>query len=138
MIRLLAAYLATCVTMVGMDAVWITVTGPVLYRPALHAVLSDGFRPIPAVLFYLVYAAGVTALAALPAGRRWTGAAWRGALLGLVAYATYDLTNQATLAVWSTGVTVIDLTWGVVLTACGATAGHLALRLIRPVEGDSG
>jgi len=126
MIRLLAAYLATCVTMVGMDAVWITVTGPVLYRPALHAVLSDGFRPIPAVLFYLVYAAGVTALAALPAGRRWTGAAWRGALLGLVAYATYDLTNQATLKTWPVTVTIVDMGWGTFLTACVATVGYLA------------
>jgi len=130
--RFLAAYLAAGVTMVGLDAVWITLTGPVLYRPALRAVLSDGFRPIPAVLFYLVYAAGVTALAALPAGRRWTGAAWRGALLGLTAYATYDLTNQATLLVWSTKVTVLDLTWGVILTARGATAGYFAARKVRP------
>ncbi|HEY5290154.1 MAG TPA: DUF2177 family protein [Caulobacteraceae bacterium] len=131
--RFFAGYFGALVVLLALDAVWITLTGPTLYRPALHAVLASGFRPVPAVLFYLTYAAGVTGLASLP-GRgagRWTGAAWRGALLGLVAYATYDLTNQATLAVWSRQVTALDLIWGVFLTACAATAGYAASGLIR-------
>jgi uncharacterized membrane protein len=137
-----AAYLGAGLVLIGLDAVWISLTGPTLYRPALHAVLKNGFRPIPAALFYLVYLAGVTVLAIGPAMKsgRWASAAWRGALLGLVAYATYDLTNQATLMVWSTRVTMIDLAWGVTLTTCGASAGYFASRLIthRPPEGGSG
>jgi uncharacterized membrane protein len=137
-----AAYLGAGLVLTGLDAVWIGLTGPTLYRPALHAILMTGFRPVPAVLFYLVYLAGVTVLAIGPAMKngRWTGAAWRGALLGLVAYATYDLTNQATLMVWSTRVTLLDLAWGVTLTTCGASAGYFASRLVRrrPAEGDSG
>jgi uncharacterized membrane protein len=131
--RLILAYLASGLVVAAMDATWITLTGPTLYRPALHALLAPGFRFPPAVLFYLIYLVGVCILAIAPAigQRRWTTAAGLGALFGLCAYATYDLTNQATMTVWSTRVTVIDMAWGTVLTATGATAGYLASKLIR-------
>ena len=66
---------------------------------------------------------------------RWRGsitrAAGRGALLGLVAYATYDLTNQATLAIWSPRVTAFDLAWGTTLTALASLIGRAALNRLR-------
>ena len=66
---------------------------------------------------------GVLVLAQMPA-RNWRGAFWRGAVFGLTAYGTYDLTNQATLRDWPTIVTIIDLAWGSTLTAVVAAAGH--------------
>ena len=131
--RYLVAYLGAGLALASMDAVWITLAGPTLYRPALHAVLIAGFRPIPAVLFYLTYLVGVTVFAIAPAMEvgRWRRAAWKGALFGFFAYATYDLTNQATLSVWSTKVTVLDLMWGSLLTTCGACAGYAASTLVR-------
>ena len=85
-----------------------------------------------AVAFYLVYIAGVLVLGILPNKDAGLGKTARtGALLGAFAYATYDLTNQATLKVWATHITVLDLTWGAFVTAAGATAGYFAVRLAR-------
>ncbi|MGI8841011.1 MAG: DUF2177 family protein [Caulobacteraceae bacterium] len=130
--RYAAAYVGAALAFAGLDAVWLTLTGERLYRPALHAILIAGFRPVPAVLFYLIYLAGVVIFAVAPAMReeRWRMAALRGALFGFFAYATYDLTNQATLIVWSTQITLLDLAWGTFLTAVGATAGYFAARLV--------
>lgn len=129
--RHIAAYLGAGLALAVLDSVWLTLTNATLYKPALHAVLTDGFRPIPAVLFYLVYLLGLMVFAIAPALKegRWRRATRLGALFGFFAYATYDLTNQATLAVWATRVTVIDLMWGSFVTAVGATAGYFAGRL---------
>jgi len=129
--RHVQAYLAAGAAMAGLDAIWLTATNTALYRATLGPILAPGFRLAPAISFYLIYLLGVVVFAvspALPAGR-WRGAAGRGALLGLVCYGTYDLTNQATLSVWSTRLTLIDLSWGVILTAFSAAAGFAAARL---------
>ncbi|MEO8927049.1 MAG: DUF2177 family protein [Caulobacteraceae bacterium] len=130
--RWLAAYVGAGLTLAGLDALWLTATSERLYRPALHSVLINGFRPLPAILFYLVYLVGVVVFAVAPAVRAgsWRKAALMGALFGFFAYATYDLTNQATLIVWATRITLLDLTWGTVLTASGATAGYFASTLV--------
>ena len=78
-----------------------------------------------------MFIAGVLMLAILPAvreGAGWTRAMGNGAMLGFVAYATYDLTNQATLKVWPVRITIADIGWGTVLTACAAVAGFAAYR----------
>ncbi|MGI9170179.1 MAG: DUF2177 family protein [Caulobacteraceae bacterium] len=134
--RLLAAYVGAGLALAGLDAVWLSLASARLYRPVLHAVLIPGFRPAPAAVFYLVYLTGVTIFAVAPAIRSesWRRATLMGALFGFFAYATYDLTNQATLVVWSTRITLLDLAWGSALTAVGATAGYFASRLARRVE----
>jgi len=131
--RYIAAYLGAGLAFAGLDAVWLTLTSATLYRPALHAVLVAGFRPVPAVLFYLIYLAGVVIFAIAPAMRegRCRTAATKGALFGFFAYATYDLTNQATLIAWATRVTLLDLAWGTFLTAVGASAGYFAAGLVK-------
>ncbi|MBB3891502.1 putative membrane protein [Phenylobacterium haematophilum] len=131
MIPLLSAYLAAGAAFAVVDAIWLTQVGPRLYRPALDAVLAERFDLTAAIVFYLVYIAGVVALAVLPAAREGAGlsrAALNGAMLGFVAYATYDLTNQATLKVWSWKITLADIAWGTFLTACAAAAGYAAWR----------
>ncbi len=131
--RYIAAYVGAGLAFAGLDAIWLTLTSATLYRPALHAVLIPGFRPLPAVLFYLIYLAGVVTFAVAPGLRegRWRTATTRGALFGFFAYATYDLTNQATLTVWATRVTLLDLAWGTVLTAIGASVGYFAASLAK-------
>jgi len=93
--------------------------------------LADKVRIAPAVTFYCLYVLGVFILAVRPAMKsgQWTDAMWLGLVLGVVAYGCYDLTNQATLKVWSTNITLIDLTWGALLSATGAVAGFFASRL---------
>lgn len=128
--RFLAAYLGAAVAVAGLDTIWLITTNRVVYRAAVGAILSPAFRPVPAVAFYALYLVGVVVFAVLPAmvNKRWTVAARRGALLGLVCYATYDLTNQATLVVWPTSLSLIDMAWGATLTTAGATAGYFAAR----------
>ena len=119
------AYASTGAVFLALDAVWLTTMADRLYRPALGRLMLDRFDAAPAIAFYFVYLAGVIAFAVLPGleGRRWTVALGFGALLGLVAYATYDLTNQATLRDWPWRVTVADLCWGTFATAVAAAAG---------------
>lgn len=129
MLRLLTGFLATGVAMAVLDALWLTQIGPRLYRPALDAVLAETPRLAPAVTFYLLYVVGVMILAVSPAAT-WRQAATNGAVLGLVAYGTYDLTSQAVLQTWSTRITVIDMAWGAALTTIAAVSGFSAMRLI--------
>jgi uncharacterized membrane protein len=132
MLRYAVAWLGAGVVLAGLDAIWLTATNAALYHPILGRVLIDGFRPAPAILFYLLYLVGVVIFAVRPAIRsgRWRDATIMGALFGFFAYATYDLTNQATLIVWATKITVLDLTWGTFLSASGATAGYFASTLV--------
>ncbi len=120
-------YVLLLLLLLGLDAVWLTTMVNRLYKPELGDLLADGFKPLPAGLFYLIYAAGVLALVVAPALKsgQWTDALWRGALFGLCAYATYNLTNLATLRGWSLQVTLADMVWGAVLTAVAATLAVL-------------
>ena len=128
----IVAYLATAFAFLGFDAVWLSLSASRLYKPQLKDLLLDRFNAAPAAGFYLLYVAGILFFAVFPAlaTGRWTTALGRGAALGLVAYATYDLTNQATLRGWSTTVTIADLCWGTALTAMAATVGYLATRAL--------
>jgi uncharacterized membrane protein len=130
MIAYLVAYGAAAVAFLAGDAVWLTLTGPKLYRPAIGHLLAERVNIAAAVAFYLMYLAGVVILAVSPALRtgQWRSAALHGLVLGLVAYGTYDLTNQATLKLWTTRLTLLDMGWGGVLTTAAATAGFLAAR----------
>jgi uncharacterized membrane protein len=103
---------------------------PRLYRPQIGFLLRDGFDPVAALLFYLLFVAGLVTFVALPAwdSPRWTDTLWRGAFFGLVAYATYDLTNQATLRGWPWLITAADLAWGATLCAVSATLGVILAR----------
>jgi uncharacterized membrane protein len=129
--RWAAAWLGAALGMAALDSIWLTLAADRLYRPRIGAIMLDeGFRLAPALAFYAIYVFGVVLFAVAPtAAASWRNTALRGALLGLVCYATYDLTNQATLAVWSTTVTLADIAWGVVLTCAAALSGRLGLRL---------
>ena len=124
--RYLWAFIGSGVAMAVLDAIWLTQVGPRLYRPAIGELLADKPDMRAAVAFYLIYVCGIVALAVSPALRDGSlmRATMMGAALGFVAYATYDLTNQATLKVWPLHVTLIDMAWGTVLTAAAAAAGY--------------
>ena len=123
-------YISTGVAFAGLDAAWLSFTTDRIYRPQIGGLMLDSFRLPPAALFYLIYIGGIVFLAIGPAlaSGRWTMALLRGAVLGLVAYATYDLTNQATLRGWSPTVTVADLCWGIVATGAAASVGFQMMR----------
>lgn len=124
--RHLLAYVGAGVVMAVLDFIWLALMGPRLYKPALGDLLAAKPDMRAAIAFYLIYLAGIVILAVTPALREGglVRAATLGAVLGFVAYATYDLTNQATLRTWPMHVTLIDLAWGTFLTAAAAAGGH--------------
>lgn len=129
---LLFAYGATALVFLVLDALWLSTMAARLYRPAIGHLMADGFALAPAAIFYVVYVLGIVVFAVAPALQtgRWTTALGLGALLGLVAYATYDLTNQATVRDWPLIVTMVDLAWGTLLSAAvAAIATAVVLRL---------
>jgi uncharacterized membrane protein len=105
-----------------MDFVWLTTALGRVYQPAIGEILAEKVRLLPAAAFYLIYVSGVSLFVVAPSlgAGDWRQAGMRGAAFGLVAYATYDLTNQATLRTWPTRLTLIDMGWGVFATAVAA------------------
>lgn len=126
MTRYIAAYLATLIVFLAIDFAWLSSMANTLYRPVLKEILLPDFRLAPAIVFYLLFALGLV-IFGVSAGIRsgnWTDALLFGALFGFFAYATYDLTNQATLKNWETRLSVIDMAWGTVVSGAAATAGY--------------
>jgi len=126
--RLVLAWPLAALIFLAMDAVWLTLMAPRLYRPEIGMLLRSSFDVLPALLFYVLYVSGMVVFAvgpALAAGRP-LAAGWRGAMLGLVSYGAYDLTNQATLQGWSWRVTLADLAWGSLATGAAAVLASQA------------
>ena len=132
MLKWIAAYVGTGVAFAAIDFVWLSTMTDRLYKPVLGPIMAPKPDMAAAVAFYLIFIGGIVFLAIAPALREgaWTRAALNGAVLGFVAYATYDLTNQATLAVWDIKLTVLDLIWGTVLSTAAATAGYFAANAV--------
>ena len=137
MLKYLAAIVATGTVFMLMDLVWMSQMLPRLYRPDIGPLLADKPNVAPAAAFYLIYIAGVTVLAIAPGltAGSWARTAGNAAMMGLVAYATYDLTNQATLRLWSQRVSLWDMAWGVFATTVAASAGYWAARLVSGPRG---
>ncbi len=124
--RYISLYLLTIPVFFIIDMLWIAGIAWSWYQAKLAAFLGP-VNWYAAGLFYFIYIAGIILFAVLPAleAQSLARAALLGAALGLVAYATYDLTNLATLKNWPLVVTIVDLMWGMVLTASVASVSYL-------------
>lgn len=127
------AYAASAVAFFLLDFVWLSLAVPRLYKPLLGTLLRDSPNLPVAAAFYLVYVVGLVVFAVMPAtaAGSWLVALGLGALLGLVAYGTYDFTNLSTIRDWPLMVTIVDLAWGIAVSAVAALAGYLALSFVR-------
>lgn len=113
------AYFCFLIPMLAIDAVWLFTMSKRFYAMRIGSLLAEKPRLLPAGLFYLIYAFGAAVLVVVRVVSNQTGYLKTflfGAILGVFAYATYDLTNQATLKEWPPVVTVVDLAWGGLLT----------------------
>jgi uncharacterized membrane protein len=130
MTRIAIAYVATAVAFCGLDFLWLGFVAKDYYQSQVGALLLDRPNLPVAAAFYALYVAGVVIFAVSPALE--TGSALRalatGALFGFFAYATYDLTNLATLRGWSAGIAMLDLAWGAFVTGAAAAIGTIAAR----------
>lgn len=114
-----SAYVVSVVAFFCIDAVWLGIMTPLVYRPALGEVISDSPRVLPALLFYTFYALGIVALIVKPAHQLklpMHAVVRNGAVFGALAYGTYELTNYATIAIWPLHIVVLDVIWGGIIT----------------------
>lgn len=126
----LIAYCAAVIAFLIIDGLWLGVVAKSFYADNLGDLLRRRILALPAMAFYLMYTAGLVFLAVRP-GQSDVGiasVALYGAIVGFLAYGTYDMTNLATLRDWPWIVSVVDLIWGTVLSASVATLSALALR----------
>jgi uncharacterized membrane protein len=126
----LVGYVVALVAFGAIDALWLSVMGALLYRPTLGDILLAEIRIGPAIAFYLVYPLGVLMLAVLPALKSSSIAAaiGSGIVLGTVCYATYDLTNFATLRNWTLQLTLLDIAYGAIVSGLAAAVAFWAAR----------
>jgi uncharacterized membrane protein len=129
-------YVAALAAFVIADMVWLGTMVSRIYRPALGDMLAAAVNFPPALVFYLIYPIGLVIFAVLPGLKSGSviHAVTYGALFGFFTYATYDLSNYATLRNWTLQVTVIDIAWGTILGAFAATCSYLAVKLIGGVN----
>jgi len=128
MTRYLAAYAATALVMLVLDAIWLGLIAAPLYQQGIGHLMAPQPRLGVAAIFYLLYPLGIVifAVAARPAGA-WQPTLLAGALFGFFAYATYDLTNLATLKGWPIGLSLVDVAWGSAVSAVSAGTGRWAM-----------
>ncbi len=123
-------YLTVLVVFTAVDFLWLGLIALDFYKKEIGTLMLQKPRLEVAALFYAMCAAGITILAVQPAlhAGEWQKALLLGAVFGVCAYGTYDLTNLATLQRWSFRLAVIDMAWGTFLTSMAALAGFFVGR----------
>lgn len=119
--------IGVAIAFAAIDLLWLGVIAKPFYSAQLGDLRADQFNIPAAIGFYVMIVAGVTIFALKPAfaeGSLMTAATY-GALFGFFAYATYDLTNLATLRNWPVALTFVDMVWGTFLTSAAASSGYL-------------
>lgn len=129
--RTVVLYLATLAVLLGLDLPFLAVVARGFFQSQVGEMLGE-IRPVPAVLFYLVYIAGVLVFVSGQSEATWRSTLLYGALFGLFCYATFELTSLTMLRQWTWAVVVVDISWGIVLTAVSATAGLLVADWLTP------
>ncbi len=126
--QFLAAYAGAAVAFVILDAIWLGTVAKSFYFTQLAGLLREKPDLRVAAAFYVIYVAGIVYFAVTPAlnSGGMTRALMNGAMLGFLAYATYDATNLATLKGYPAIVAVVDVVWGAFLTGTAAAAGYFA------------
>ncbi len=126
-LKFLMLYALTLPVFFAIDMIWLGVVAKDLYRRQLGSLLAPEVNWIAAIVFYLLFIAGILIFAVAPGLKRESlqHAVLLGALFGFISYATYDLTNLATLRGWPLQITIIDMIWGAVLSASVSAASFM-------------
>lgn len=129
MALIIKSYVSAFLVFFAIDMLWLGLIAKNFYGAKLGHLMTPKVLWTPAFIFYMLFVAGILFFVVFPALQKgsWTYALGAGALFGLITYATYDLTNLATLKDWSLVVTLVDLVWGSVLSASTATLSFLII-----------
>jgi uncharacterized membrane protein len=113
-----------------LDVLWLGVIARDWLAGQLGPLMREQIQPVPAILFYLLYAVGLGFFAVMPSleSGDWMRALWVGAFFGLVAYGTYDLTSLATIKGWPLPMVIVDMVWGAVLSGASAAGAVFMLK----------
>lgn len=132
LIKIIYIYILTSLAFFVIDIVWLGFVAQNFYNKYLSHLLSAKVNWPAAIIFYLIYIVGILVFAVFPAYNEESlfKAIVLGGLFGLVAYATYDLSNLATLKDWPLTVVLVDIIWGIVLTSSVSIAGFYITRFI--------
>ncbi len=124
--KLILSYFLTALVFFAVDMVWLGFIAKGFYRKHLGGFLSDQVNWTAAIVFYLLFIVGIFIFVILPAIEKGSllRAIGLGAFFGIITYATYDLTNLATLKNWPILIVMVDIAWGAVLTAIVSAAGY--------------
>ena len=125
--KFILMYATVLGTILVVDALWLGVIAKSLYREKIGHLMAPGVMWWAVIVFYALYAFGLVVLVVQPASTM-GGVAVAAALFGLVAYGTYDLTNQAVMRQWPISLTMIDMAWGSFITALAAVVGFVVRR----------
>jgi uncharacterized membrane protein len=127
MMKVIYLYFLTIPVFFGIDMIWLGFVAKGFYRNNLGELLRPDVNWTAALVFYLLYIGGILIFATMPALEKNSlyQAVVLGGLFGFFAYATYDLTNLATLKGWPLNVVIVDIIWGIVLTASVAAVSFL-------------
>lgn len=127
--KYVAGYLAAALVMVALDMLWLGVIAKAIYQEGIGHLMAAQPLVLAAIVFYALYAVGLVVFTVAPQAEDpgWTKTLVMGALFGFFAYATYDLSNLATLRNWPVRLALIDMAWGAVLSAASAGAGKAAM-----------
>lgn len=124
------AYIGSLFSFLAIDAIWLGFLARKFYQEQLGDLMLPSPNFAVAAVFYLFFPAAIVVLAVRPgleAGSLWTAAGY-GAVFGLAAYGTYDMTNLSTLKNWPVSLTIVDMIWGTVLTAIASVSGYAVAR----------
>ena len=134
MVKYLIAYATTAAAFLIIDVIWLAWIAKRFYAERLGELLLERPNLGAAAIFYALYVIGIVIFAVAPGWRENSALTLLtyGALFGFFAYATYDMTNYATLKNWPLTVSIVDMFWGSFITAIAATAGYLGTRLVLP------
>ena len=132
MTRMLVAYFVALVVFTGIDMIWLGFVASGFYRQQMGDLMAEKISLPPAIAFYLIFAVGLVVFGAMSGLRdnSLRSAFLYSALLGLCAYATYDLTNLAVVKGWPTPLSLVDLAWGTVLAGIAGACSYLAANAI--------
>lgn len=131
--KILISYVLTTIVFLVIDLVWLGFIAKNLYNEYLGQFLNPNVNWTAAIIFYLLFIIGISIFAIYPAVEKdsWVKAIVLGALFGFFTYATYDLTNYATLKNWPLNIVIIDIVWGSFLTATVSLAGFYITRYVQ-------
>lgn len=130
--EMLKIYFVNLAVFFAIDILWLGFVAKDFYRAQIGHLMAERTNWPAAIIFYSIFIGGLVLFAVNPALEKesWTHALKMGAIFGFMCYATYDMTNLATLKDWPVKITIIDIAWGTILNSLTATISYFIVRFI--------